>query len=664
MQVDWVKEDPGNELDVLRSKCGQDGLEKISELANPKVTAFITRYLVHCNPDRAFVRSGSEEDSAYIRRRSIERGEEIPLRREGHTVHYDGYLDQARDRGQTKFLLARDQDLGGSFNSIDRQTGLGEIHGYLKDIMAGKEAYVCFYSLGPADSAFAIPALQITDSAYVAHSEDILYRDGYELFRARDFGSEEEFFKFVHSAGELEGARSKNVDKRRIYTDLETNTIYSVNTQYGGNTIGPKKLGMRLAIRKAWREGWLTEHMFIMGVRGPGKRISYFAGAYPSACGKTSTSMMEGETLVGDDIAYLREVEGELRGVNPERGIFGIIRDVNPDGDPLIWRALRRPGEVILSNVLVRNGRAYWLGMGEPLPEKGRNHCGRWWRGKTDEEGTVVDPAHRNARYNLRISDLANMDPNLENPRGVRIDGIIYGARDADTWLPVEEAFSWEHGVLTKGAVLESETTSATLGRSGLRTFNPMANIDFLSIPIGEYVKAHLRLGARLSRPPRIFSANYFLREENGRWLTSIQDKRVWLKWMELRAHGDVGAVVTPTGLAPAYEDLRSLFSQVLGREYSPEDYELQFRIRVRENLMKINRMIDLYRREVAQAPQSLFDELEIQRERLHEIRREFGDCMSPWDLGSSRLGGSGGIRGPDAEAELLRDYPNALWTT
>jgi phosphoenolpyruvate carboxykinase (GTP) len=131
-----------------------------------------------------------------------------------------------------------------------------------------------------------------------------------------------------------------------------------------------------------------------------------------------------------------------------------------------------------------------------------------------------------------------------------------------------------------------------------------------------------------------------------------------------LRAHGDVGAVVTPTGLAPAYEDLRSLFSRVLGREYSPEDYELQFRIRVRENLMKINRMIDLYRREVAQAPQSLFDELEIQRERLHEIRREFGDCMSPWDLGSSRLGGSGGIRGPDAEAELLRDYPNALWTT
>jgi phosphoenolpyruvate carboxykinase (GTP) len=470
---------------------------------------------------------------------------------------------------------------------------------------------------------------------------------------------EDDFFKFVHSAGELERCNSKNLDNRRIYTDLETNTIYSVNTQYGGNTIGPKKLGMRLGIRKASKEGWLTEHMFIMGVHGPRERISYFAGAYPSACGKTSTSMIEGETLVGDDIAYLREIGGELRAVNPERGIFGIIRDVNPEDDPLIWKALRKPGEVIVSNVLVRNGRPYWIGMGEPLPEMGTNHSGKWWMGKKDDDGNEIGPAHLNARYTLKISDLDNMDVNLENPEGIKLDGIIYGARDADTWLPVEEAFDWEHGVLTKGAILESETTSATLGKSGLRTFNPMANIDFLSIPIGEYLENHIRIGKRLRNPPRIFSANYFLKDEQGNFLNNNQDKRVWLKWMELRVHADVGAMVTPTGLAPTYEDLRILFRRILGCDYSQDEYDRQFKIRVRENLMKIDRMIELYENKIVDVPQVLSKALQLQKARLEEARREFGDYMCPSRCSNKKLGAIQEVSTGDVEAVPQQVFQN-----
>jgi phosphoenolpyruvate carboxykinase (GTP) len=188
---------------------------------------------------------------------------------------------------------------------------------------------VRFFCLGPVNTQFSIPCLQITDSAYVVHSEDLLYRRGYEALKNLPEG--EEFFKFRHATGEVdERICSKNYDLNRVYMDYTHNTVFSVNTQYAGNTVGLKKLSLRLALRKADREGWLAEHMFIMGVHGPdGKRVTYFTGSFPSACGKTSTAMLEGEKIVGDDIAYLRSVDGKIRAVNVEKGIFGIIRENN-----------------------------------------------------------------------------------------------------------------------------------------------------------------------------------------------------------------------------------------------------------------------------------------------------------------------------------------------
>lgn len=348
---------------------------------------------------------------------------------------------------------------------------------------------------------------------------------------------------------------------------------------------------MRLAIKKGSENGWLTEHMFIMGVNGPEDRTSYFTGAYPSACGKTSTSMVRGESLVGDDIAYIREIDGEARAANPENGIFGIIRDVNPETDPTIWKAITTPGEVIFSNVLIHEGVPYWIGMKKEIPEKGRNHSSEWKKRKKDENGKTISPSHRNARYTLRISDLDNMDPNLENPEGVKLDGIIYGGRDSDTWVPVEEAFNWEHGVLTKGAALESETTSATLGKSGERRFNPMSNLDFLSIPIGKYISNQLEFSEKLEQTPNIFSVNYFLKDENGDYLNGMHDKKVWLKWMELRVNDEAEAIETPTGYIPKYEDLKRLFKEVLEKEYSEKEYEKQFTVRIPEHLSKIERI-------------------------------------------------------------------------
>ncbi len=588
----------------LKEKCG-DQYKKIEVLNNPKLMAFVEKYVGHCNPDSVFVRTDSQEDSDYIRNIAIKNAEEHKLSMEGHTYHFDSIKDQARDKAQTKYLLPKGVDLGPNINSTEKEAGLAEVHGFLKDSMKGKQMIVAFFCLGPVGSDFSISAVQITDSSYVAHSEGILYRTGYEQFKkAKDF------FRFVHTAGELEGGVSKNVDRRRVYIDLGDNIVFSTNTQYAGNTVGLKKLSLRLAIQKAMREEWLAEHMLVMGVHGPKNRVTYFTGAFPSACGKTSTSMIQGETIVGDDIAYLRNKDGNCIAANVEAGIFGIIRDVNAKGDPQIFSALTSPGEVIFSNVLITDGVPHWLGDGREMPKAGINYSGEW------KEGSEHKPSHMNARYTIRISALENRDPKADAAEGVEVGGIIYGGRDSDTWVPVKQAFDWNHGVITMGASIESETTAATLGKSGVRKFNIMSNMDFVSVPLAEYINKYLEFGKKLKKQPSIFAVNYFLKDKDGNYISGIKDKAVWVKWMELRVNGDVDAIKTATGYIPKYEDLKKLFKQVLNKDYTETSYKEMFTLRVKGNLDKIERIREVYKK-VPNAPKVIFDALDAQKDRL-----------------------------------------------
>jgi len=623
-----------NPLDEIEDKLGQENYRRLARINNPRLHEFIARYVKLCNPDKIYVCTDSPEDIAYIREAAIRNGEEFRLAIEGHTAHFDNYYDQARDRKNTGILVPKGMDLGPFIETKDRDWALQDVHEILKDIMRGKELYICFFTLGPSRSIFSIPCVQLTDSAYVAHNEFLLYRTGYEEFVR--LGPDARFFKFIHSAGELDERKtSKNLDKRRIYIDILDDTVYSVNTQYGGNTIGLKKLAMRLAIYRGSQEGWLCEHMFILGVHGPGGRVTYFTGAYPSLCGKTSTAMLEGESIVGDDIAFLRKINGQVRAVNTEIGMFGIIQGINSKDDPILWKALHSPGEIIFSNVLVTpEGHVHWIGKDGEVPPRGINHSGEWYIGKKDAEGKEIPCSHPNARFTLNLSLLENLDPAINDPEGVVVKGIIYGGRDSDTWVPVEEAFDWVHGIITKGAALESERTAAVLGKEGEREFNPMSNLDFLSIPVGKYIQINLDFGQDLEDPPRIFSVNYFLKDKEGRFLNAREDKRVWIKWMELRVHNEVGAVKTPTGYIPRYEDLAKLFHQVLHKEYSPEDYIAQFTLRVPENLAKIARIIEIYRTKVPDTPSILFEVMEAQRQRLLEAREKFGDYISPEKFG------------------------------
>ena len=616
-------------IELLKTKCSKESYKKLIALNNPKLHNFIAKYTQLCNPDSAFICNDSLEDRQYIRNQALEKGEEKKLVIEGHTVHFDGYNDQARDKAQTRYLLPPGVDLGSSLNAIDKEEGLREVHEYLKDIMVGKEMHVLFFCLGPTNSEFSIPCVQITDSSYVAHSEYILYRAGYEEFKK--LGNSEDFFRYVHGAGILENGVSKDVGKRRIYIDLEDDIVYSTNTQYGGNTIGLKKPSLRLAIHKASEEGWLAEHMLVMGVHGRKGRVTYFTGAFPSACGKTSTAMLEGESIVGDDIAYLRKKNGKIYGANVECGIFGIIRDVNLEKDSLIWKALNSEEEVIFTNILVTEKKIpHWLGDGREIPEEGINYSGKWFRGKKDLKGNKISYAHKNARYTVSLYALKNLDSKLDDPHGVQVKGIIYGGRDSSIWPPVQEAFDWTHGVVTMGASLESETTAATLGAEGVRQFNPMSNLDFVSIPLGKYIDNHLKLVESVDKAPSIFSVNYFLKDKDGLYITGMEDKRVWVKWMELRVNDDVEAIKTPTGYIPKYEDLKRLFSKVLDKNYREEDYTRQFTLRIPENLAKIKRITEIYKTKASDTPAALFKILEEQKKRLEEAKVKYGDYVTP----------------------------------
>lgn len=617
-----------------------NSLEKIHALNNEKVLKIINDFVKLCKPSKVTVITDSKEDINYVKERAIELGEEARLNLKGHTIHFDGFFtmsnhDQARDKKNTQILVPKEElDSYPWINTMEREKGLKEVLEIMNGCMEGHECVVRFFCLGPKNSKFSILALQLTDSFYVAHSEDLLYRAGYDEFKK--LNGSDDFFYFIHSSGELMGDPpvTKNLKKRRIYVDLKESRVLSVNNQYAGNSLGLKKLALRLAIYKANNEDWLTEHYFIMGVHPKGKdRVSYFCGAFPSACGKTSTAMLPGQTIVGDDIAYLRVWDDDYaHAANIERGIFGIIRDVNAEDDPVIFDALTTPREIIFSNVLISNGTPYWIGDGREVPSDGLNYSGKWYKGKKDENEILIPHAHPNARYTMRIEELKNADPNLHNPDGVPLHGILYGGRDSDTMPPVLESLNWEHGIFL-GASIESETTSATLGAEGVRKINTMANLDFLVVKMGQYIKSHLDFGKRLKHPPKVFATNYFLKNEDGKYLNGILDKLCWVIWAEGRINGDYNAINTPIGLIPQYHDLKEIFKIYLNKQYTENDYKDQFSIRIQYLLEKLDRIEAMYKKE-KEIPDFFWKVLKQQRKKLLTLRKQYNkEVIFPFEF-------------------------------
>ena len=620
--------------DILRGKMSDASYAKLDALKNKKLYDFIGEFAKHCNPKTIYVCDDSVEDEEYVKKMSLESGEERQLAAANQTMHYDGYGDQARDKVNTRYIVYKENlEKMKALNSVVYEEGYAEIMDIAKNNMDGKDAIVRFFCEGPAFSEFTRPCVQFTDSWYVAHSEQILYRKAYKHFM--EMADKDDFYRFIHSAGQVdERGCVVNLDKRRIYMDTQNNIVYSMNAQYAGNSVGLKKHSMRLAISESGQQGWLCEHMFVMACVNEEKgRNTYFCGAFPSACGKTSTAMIPGELVVGDDIAYFRNIDGEFRAVNVEQGIFGIIRDVNENDDPVIFSNLQKPQEMIFSNVLTGpDNKPYWLGMGMDTPKEGENHSGPGWtEGKKDDTGKEITLAHPNSRYTMRLDYLENFDEaGYNDKKGVAVEGLLYGGRDSDTTVPVEESKSYKDGILLKASTLESETTSATLGAEGVRRIDPMANLDFVSYPLGEYVQNNLDFVKGMKAEPKVYSTNYFLLDENKKFCTSKLAKKVWLHWAEGRIHGEYDAYETPTGNIPKYADLKALFSKLIGEEYKEEDYTYQFTFRCDKWVAKLDRAIAWYKDMDPNTPQAIFDYWVEAKKNIEAAKAKNGTEIKP----------------------------------
>lgn len=626
---------------VFKKNLDAQNLAKLERIKNEEARLKIANAIAMCEPDYVFIDTGSPEDVDTIRKWALEWGEEEPLALPKHTVHFDLPQDQARLVKQTFYIVNEGEKTSALARSIPRQEALEYVQKYMKGIMKGMTMMIGFFDRGPIGAQAAIPAIEISSSAYVLHSAELLYRNCYEQFDA-EVARKGIFFTNVHSQGPN---RPEDIPNARIFMDRSWFTTFSTFCTYAGNTLLLKKGNHRFAVDYSTYykvEEELSEHMFITGVKGPGGRVTYFAGAAPSGCGKTTTAMA-GDEFIGDDLAQMWiEKDGTLRAVNPEKGIFGIVEDVNWEGDPHLMKVLRHEGaEVIWSNVLIdENKKPFWTGCGEELPERGRNFQGEWWKGKTDENGKPVPPSHPNARVTLLCEAIENHNTKLaEDPAGVPVKVITYSGRDSDTMPPIWVARTPDEGVVI-GASIVSAATATEIGVTGVRR-QPWANEPFIPGPLGDYMEAQFRFfnSKKFSEKgrPIIAGLNYFLTHEarggKGKGLLGEKrDVKVWLGWLELFANGDVEAIETPIGYIPKYEDLKKLFKERIDKEYPYELYEMHFSLYIDNILARINLQREAYGKDQG-IPKRLFQVYDEQEKGLLALKEKFGPVVKPEQL-------------------------------
>lgn len=627
-------------LQIFKDKMDDDNFSKINRIKNEKVLLKIANAIAMCQPDAVFVNTGCDADRRFIRELSLEKGEEAPLPMENHTIHYDLKEEQGRIVDRTFYIINPDEKVSTLANGRLRSDALTELQEKMVGIMRGKTLILGFYMRGPVGSPVSNPALEMSSSTYVLHSAELLYRNAFDQFD-QEVERLGHFFTNVHSEGLN---RPEDLPNARVFMDRSHRTTYSINCTYAGNTLLMKKGNHRFAVDKAVYESRgmaLSEHMFITGIEGPGGRVTWVAGAAPSGCGKTTTAMA-GDHFVGDDLAQMWiDENGSVRSINPECGIFGIVEDVNWEGDPYLMKLLREPGtEVIWSNVLIDDkGVPHWTGNGEPHPDRGKNFQGDWQKGKLDENGKPVPISHPNARCTLQSSALANYSERAEDPAGVGTQVITYSGRDSDTMPPVWAAKNTDHGVAI-GACIVSAATATEVGATGVKRA-PWANAPFIPGALGDYMDAQFQFFGNEKiangNRPVMAGLNYFLTHEarggeSKKLLGEKRDVKVWMAWLDRLVHNEVGVIETPIGYLPQYDDLKALFKSIIDKDYPEALYEKQFSLYLDNILNRVDMQVAAYGKE-SNIPQKLFTVLNEQRAGLQALKDAHGPIVSPAQL-------------------------------
>jgi len=630
----------GEAWNIFKEKMDPGNLAKLERIKNEEALLKIANAIALCEPDSVFISTGSKADMEKTRQWSLEKCEEAPLAMKDHTIHFDLPEEQGRIVDRTFYIVNDREQTSVLAKKIARDDALAYVKQYMKGIMKGKRMLVGFFSRGPAGAKLAFPALEITSSTYVMHSGDILYRHVYDHFDEQ-LARSGRFMTNLHAEGPN---RPEDLPNARVFMDRSWLTTFSTFCTYAGNTLLLKKGNHRFAVDLATYYGGgeeLSEHMFITGMKDDGD-LTWFAGAAPSGCGKTTTAMA-GTDFVGDDLAQMWIAEdGTLRAINPEQGIFGIVADVNRTGDPHLMKCLREEGtEVIWSNVLIDDRKVpHWTGNEEEHPEEGLNFCGRWHKGKKDAEGKEIPISHPNARCTLRCDAIANYSPALgAAPEGVPIKVITYSGRDADTMPPVWVAKNPDHGVVI-GASIVSAATATEVGATGVKR-QPWANAPFIPGPLADYMGTQFEFfnSPNFSERgrPILAGLNYFLTHQarggkGPELLGEKRDVKVWLTWLARRAHGRVDAIETPIGFIPKYEDLRRLFSSIIDKDYPYDLYEKQFAIYADKILERIALQSEAFGKE-KDLPEKLFRVFDEWNTGLLKLKESNGPVVTPDQL-------------------------------
>ncbi|TPW20822.1 MAG: phosphoenolpyruvate carboxykinase (GTP), partial [Elusimicrobia bacterium] len=478
----------------------------------------------------------------------------------GSYYHRTDSRDVARTEHLTFICTPKQEDAGPTNLWMSPAEGYERASDILEGSMTGRTMFVIPFSMGPVGSPFSKVGVQVTDSIYVCLNMRIMTRIGAPVLKV--LGPDGDFTKCLHGKAELDPER------RLILHFPEDNAIWSVGSGYGGNALlGKKCLSLRIASWQARKEGWLAEHMLILGIEDPKGRVEYVTAAFPSACGKTNLAMLippdglksKGYKVwtVGDDIAWLRVgPDGRLWAVNPEAGFFGVAPGTNAKSNPTALATVKK--NTIFTNVLLGDDKTVWWEDGEGAPPaSGTDWQGKPWKpGMKDEAGKPVVGAHPNSRFTAPFNQCPSASPKADDPKGVPISAVIFGGRRARLAPLVYQTFDWDHGVYA-GATVASERTAAQYGKQGEVRRDPMAMLPFCGYNMGDYFSHWVQMGKRIPNPPKVFHVNWFRRGEDNKflWPGYGENLRV-LEWVLARARGEGKARQTPIGWVPTPDAL------------------------------------------------------------------------------------------------------------
>ena len=580
-------------------------------LKNQKLNRFIRRAEKLCKPEKVVLIDGSKELYDSLLKQAVSTGEMIPLNEQklpNCFLHRSAVNDVARVEGRTFICCDKREDAGPTNNWMAPDKAYSLLEGIFDGCMKGRTMYVIPYSMGKVGSPFAKTGIEITDSLYVVFSMNIMTRVGSEVLDA--LGENGDFVEGLHSTAQLDE------EKRYICHFPQDNAIWSVNSGYGGNVLlGKKCFALRIASCQARDEGWMAEHMLILGLTKPDCKTRYICAAFPSACGKTNLAMLippEGYmrkgykiTTVGDDIAWLRPGKnGGLYAVNPENGFFGVAPGTNAKSNPNALASTSR--DTIFTNVVqnLDDNTVWWEGLGE-APENALD-----WKGQPWNKDSGVKGAHPNSRFTAPAKNCPCLSDKFEEPEGVKISAIVFGGRRAKTVPLVYQSKSWEHGVFM-GSVMASETTAAATGAVGVLRRDPMAMLPFCGYNMGDYFAHWLEMG-KIKDAPKIFNVNWFRTDEDGKFLwPGFGDNLRVLDWIIDRCEDNAPADDTPIGYVPRPQDI-NLEGLDLSKDSLNELLEID-----REQWRKETELIEEHYAKFDRLPEALKKELDDLKARL-----------------------------------------------